>query len=274
MDQRDRYVPQNKASMNSPETKAATAIFTRSWSLYDLLTAHNYMFHREIYAEVKDLLAQRSDEGKYRLLDLGCGNARYLAPCLSHTSPAAYEGVDLSEAALAEARAYLAGLPSQILLTHGDLLEAVESTTETWDVIFTGFAIHHLSSEEKQRFFCAAGSRLSEHGWLILVDVVRAEGQDRESYLDGYLKFMREAWTEVPADQLEEACTHVRDHDYPECLSTLRQMAKTAGLSTCRLVSRHTQHHVLLFSRSISIPDHAEDLFEDFVGDSATDQVI
>jgi SAM-dependent methyltransferase len=260
--------------MNSPDATAPTAIFTRSWSLYDLLTAHNYMFHREIYAAVKDLLAQRSDEGKYRLLDLGCGNARYLAPCLTQTPPAGYEGVDLSAAALAEASAYLAGLPSQIMLTHGDLLKAVESTTENWDVIFTGFAIHHLSPDEKQRFFCAAGSRLPEHGWLILVDVVREEGQDRESYLDGYLKFMRETWTHVPPDQLEEACTHVRDHDYPECLSTLRQMAKTGGLNSCRVVSRHAQHHVILFSRSASIPDHAENLSEDFAVGPANDRVV
>jgi len=244
--------------MNSSLEPAPTAIFTRSWSLYDLLTTYNYMFHREIYAEVKDLLARRADGGKYRLLDLGCGNARYLAPCLAQTPPAAYEGVDLSPTALAEARTYLAGLSAQVVLTHGDLLEMVESASETWDVIFTGFAIHHLSSDEKQRFFHAAGHRLSGQGCLILVDVVREEGQDRESYLDGYLKFMRETWTEVPPDQLEEACIHVRDHDYPECLSTLKQMAEDAGLNSCTLVSRHAQHHVLLFSRPAPIAGSAE----------------
>lgn len=253
---------------------APTAIFTHSWSLYDLLTAHNYMFHREIYGEVKRLLSQRADGEKYRLLDLGCGNARYLAPCLDQTPPAIYEGVDLSPVALAEACTYLARLPGQIVLTQGDLLQMVESTTETWDVIFTGFAIHHLPSEEKQRFFRAAARSLSGQGWLILVDVVREEGQDRESYLDGYLKFMRETWTEVPAGQLEEACNHVRDHDYPECLSTLEQMAKAAGLNSCRPVSRHAQHHVLLFSRSAPIPDYPRNLLEDFAGGHAEDRAI
>lgn len=228
-----------------------TAIFTRSWSLYDLLTEYNYMFHREIYKGVEDLLKLRVDPGHYHLLDLGCGNARYLAPCLKQAAPAIYEGVDLSEAALAEARGYLEELPGQVILTCGDLLEAVESTGKTWDVIFTGFAIHHLMPDEKARFFRAAGRCLSEQGWLILVDVVRDENQDRESYLDGYLKFMRETWTEVPQHQLEEACTHVRDHDYPECLSTLRGMACEAGLHSSRLISRYAQHHTLLFSRSI-----------------------
>ncbi|SCY55749.1 class I SAM-dependent methyltransferase [Nitrosospira sp. Nsp13] len=233
--------------MTSPET---TAIFTRSWSLYDLLTEYNYMFHREIYRKIEDILKLRGDQGHYRLLDLGCGNARYLAPCLKQAVPVIYEGVDLSEAALAEASGYLAELPGQVFLTRGDLLEAIESTEKTWDVIFTGFAIHHLAPDEKARFFHAAGRCLAENGWLILVDVVREENQDRKSYLDGYLKFMRETWTKVPKDQLEEACAHVHDHDYPECLSTLREMASEAGLHSTQLISRYAQHHTLLFSRS------------------------
>jgi cyclopropane fatty-acyl-phospholipid synthase-like methyltransferase len=227
-----------------------TAIFTRSWSLYDLITEHNYMFHREIFSGVEELLKQRDDHKNYRLLDLGCGNARYLAPCLKRLPSKIYEGVDLSEAALAEAREYLAELPGQVILTHGDLVEAVESTDKTWDVIFSGFAIHHLMPEEKARFFRAAGKCLSEKGWLVMVDVVREENQDRESFLDGYLRFMREKWTKVPPDQLEEACSHVQDHDYPECLSTLAGMAKEAGLHSTRLVSQQAQHHTLLFARS------------------------
>jgi cyclopropane fatty-acyl-phospholipid synthase-like methyltransferase len=226
------------------------AIFTRSWSLYDLITEHNYMFHREIYAGVGELLRSRADRGEYRLLDLGCGNARYLAPCLKCYPPLMYEGVDLSETALAEAREYLAGLPVETSLTQGDLLQTIESTNQTWDVIFSGFAIHHLKLDEKAQFFRAAADCLSKEGWLILVDVVREENEDREGFLEGYLNFMRENWTSVPPEQLEEACAHVRDHDYPECLSTLRKMAGEAGLRSTRLISRHAQHHTLLFSRN------------------------
>ena len=61
------------------------------------------MYHQDIYARVEELLRLRNEPGQYRLLDLGCGNARYLAPCLKRFSPTIYEGVDLSEAALAEA---------------------------------------------------------------------------------------------------------------------------------------------------------------------------
>jgi len=235
--------------MNDAES---TAIFTRSWSLYDLITEHNYMFHREIYRSVEELMEHRDDRGSYRLLDLGCGNARYLAPYLKRFPPSMYEGVDLSQAALVEAREYLADLPGEVILARGELLEAIEATGKTWEVIFSGFAIHHLAPDEKARFFRAAGRCLSQKGWLIMVDVVREENQDRKTFLDEYLRFMREEWAEIPQDQLEEACTHVRDHDYPERLSTLSAMAQEAGLGPARVIGRQAQHHVLLFSRSAS----------------------
>lgn len=223
--------------------------FTRSWSLYDLITEHNYMFHREIYAGIAHLLKLRKSHGPYRMLDLGCGNARYLASCLMQDPPTHYEGVDLSESALAEARGYLKGLPCPVSLTQGDLLEAVESTEKRWDVIFAGFAVHHLMPPEKARFFRAAGRSLSDNGWLLMVDVVREAEQSREAFLEEYLRFMRENWKQIPRDELEDACAHVETCDYPENMAALLAMAKASGLHGCHVISQYGQHITLLFSR-------------------------
>lgn len=231
-------------------TSAETAtFFTRTWSVYDQIAEHNYMSHREIYAKVAELLKQRKDRKQYWLLDLGCGNARFLAPSLKQSPPALYQGVDLSEAALEEARNYLNELSCPVILTHSDLLEAAEATDNKWDVIFTGFALHHLTSEEKARFFQAAGRCLSDSGWLMMIDVIRKANQSREDYLQGYLRRMRERWTQIPPDQLETACEHVKAYDYPEYLSTLKEMAKDSGLNSSRVISRYGQHYAVLFSR-------------------------
>ena len=223
-------------------------LFARSWSLYDHITEHNYMFHQEIYDELAELLKQRHDAGQYRMLDLGCGNARYLVPALLKAMPAHYQGVDLSQVALDEAAGYLAELPS-VTLTHGDLLQAVESTSDTWDVIFTGYALHHLPAEDKARFFQAAARCLSPGGWLVMVDVVRQEEQSREHYLEGYLKFMRETWVKVPPEQLDEACAHVESYDFPETLSALDEMARVTGLNKSNVISRYGPHYTVMFSR-------------------------
>ena len=207
------------------------------------------MFHREIYAGIAHHLKLRKSHGPYRMLDLGCGNARYLAPCLMQDPPALYEGVDLSESALAEARGYLAGLSCPVSLKQGGLLEAAEATEKRWDVIFSGFAVHHLTPAEKARFFRAAGRGLSDGGWLLMVDVVREEDQSREVFLEGYLRFMRENWKKIPHAELESACAHVETCDYPENMATLIEMAKASGLHGSHVISQYGQHIALLFSR-------------------------
>ena len=62
------------------------------------------MCHQDIYdAGLRSFCGCVTSRDSIGLLDLGCGNARYLAPCLKRLPPAIYEGVDLSEAVLAEA---------------------------------------------------------------------------------------------------------------------------------------------------------------------------
>lgn len=223
-----------------------TSLFRKTWTLYDAISEKNYMFHREIYARVSDLLRQRRE---YSLLDLGCGNARFLAPCLHAHPPASYDGVDLSAVALEEAALKLSGLPN-MRWHETDMLESLRKEERCFDVIFSSFAIHHLRAEEKQELFHASERRLSPCGELIMVDVMREEGQSREHYLDGYLGNMRASWTAVPPDELELACAHVASFDFPETLADLTLMAETAGFSKPRVEARFAQHHVLVFSRA------------------------
>lgn len=205
------------------------------------------MFHREIYAHVTAMLSQRRASGPYSLLDLGCGNTRFIAPCLKATTPSRYAGVDLSEAALTEAREYLRGLDN-VALHHQDMLQALQATEASFDVIFSGYAVHHLDAKGKQDLFHACASKLAPGGQFILVDVVREEGQTREQYLEGYLNVMRTQWTAVRPDHLEEACDHVAAYDYPETFSDLKRMAAAASLTNVRLLDRFAQHHILVFS--------------------------
>lgn len=231
------------SAVNSDET----ALFRQAWTLYDTITAMNYMFHREIYALIADVLRQRHGGSPYSLLDLGCGNARFMAPCFQAAPPGRYDGVDLSAAALEEAREHLSSL-QQVTLHHQDMLQATRQVEAAFDVIFTSFAVHHLDAETKQQLFHACAARLVPGGALIMVDVVREEGQSREEYLESYLGTMRTRWTEVRPDHLEEACTHVAAFDFPETLSGLGRMAAEAGLSQTRLLQRHDQHHIIVFS--------------------------
>jgi len=235
--------------MPAPSTSDdETALFRTSWSLYDALSAKNYMFHREIYALVADMLSRRHAAGPYSLLDLGCGNTRFLASCLKVAPPSRYDGVDLSAAALDEARDHLQGLQNVVLHCR-DMLQAVREASMACDVIFTGFAVHHLDTEQKQQLFHACAAKLVPGGSFIMVDVVREEEQTREQYLEAYLHTMRTRWTAIRPADLDAACDHVAAYDFPESVLSLTRMAEAAEFRESRLVDRFEQHHVMVFTR-------------------------
>lgn len=222
-----------------------THLFRTAWSLYDALSEKNYMFHREIYALIASLLSQR---GSYRMLDLGCGNTRFLAPCLKAAPPARYEGVDLSQAALDEARSHLSGLEN-LTLSCQDMLQALrEQEKASLDILFSGFAVHHLDAEEKQQLFQAAAACLAPGGVFILVDIAREEGETRQQYLDTYLHTMRSHWTAIRPEDLDAACAHVAAYDFPETVADLTRMAAKAAFHEAALLGRFAQHHVMIFT--------------------------
>jgi SAM-dependent methyltransferase len=225
-----------------------TTIFRRSWSVYDAITAENYMFHRELYSEVAAILERRHGTGDYSVLDLGCGSARFLAPSLQSAPPVSYTGVDLSPVALTEAQDYLAGLGG-VSLHESDMVEFAAESVGGYDVIFSGFAMHHLNAAAKAALFSHCARALAPGGFFLLVDVLREEGQTREEYLDGYLGMMHGEWNAVAAEMIDEACDHVAAHDDPASLSELSEFATAAGLATVSLLAKHRQHHLIRFER-------------------------
>lgn len=227
-----------------------THLFRTSWSLYDALSERNYMFHREIYAIIAEMLCELRLQGDYSMLDLGCGNTRFLAPCLQAAPPMRYDGVDLSQAALDEAQSYLNGL-NNVTLHCQDMLEAVRGREKgSCNTIFSSYAVHHLDAKEKQELFHACAECLTPYGRFILVDIAREEGETREQYLETYIHTMRTQWTAVQPADMNAACAHVATYDFPETVADLIQMSQTAGFNTARLVNRYAQHHVLVFEKA------------------------
>jgi SAM-dependent methyltransferase len=226
-----------------------THLFRTSWGLYDALSEKNYMFHREIYSIIAAMLRERRQHGGYTMLDLGCGNTRFLAPCLRAAPPARYEGVDLSETALDEARGYLGGL-GNVTLRCQDMLEAMrEAAPESLDTVFSGYAVHHLDAEEKQQLFHACAASIAPGGRFILVDIARQEGETRQQYLDTYLHTMRTQWSAVRPEDMDAACAHVAAYDFPETVNDLTRMAAATSFRDIQLVDRFAQHHVLVFQK-------------------------
>jgi len=144
------------------------------------------------------------------VLDLGCGDGRLAGLVMAaRDSIASVVAVDRSEPMLAAARARFAGDPRVAVREH-DLVDPI-SALGSFDVIVSGFAIHHLEHPRKQALFAEATRMLRPGGLFANLEVVqcasellqrrfydaigRPDGdpEDRLAPIEPQLAWMREA---------------------------------------------------------------------------------
>lgn len=233
--------------MSEPSSPPTVAGFFDAWSIYDLVLDRNYILHDEIYRDLGQFLRGRLGGAPFTMLDLGCGSARHLAPVLRDLRVSAYTGWDLSEPALAQARRNLAPLGCPLDLRQGDLREALQQG-QRFDLVFSSFALHHLDTAGKARFFADSRACLAPGGLLVLIDTSLDPGQTRDQYVDAYTRWVREDWTALPAAAVRDIETHVRGSDFPETEAVLADLAARAGFGTPRRLCRHRWHGAWAFA--------------------------
>lgn len=106
-----------------------------------------------------------------RVLDLGCGDGRLGALVADHRpSVSQVVCVDRSEPMLALARARFTG-DGRFEVRAGDLGEPVMGLGR-FDVVVSGFAIHHLEDERKRTLFAEVAALLEPGGRFVNLEVV------------------------------------------------------------------------------------------------------
>lgn len=220
------------------------------WDIYQKVVAADYMFHREIGADVRRELRARIAGQPFSFLDLGCGDAATMVPVVKGLALKRYRGVDLSETALALANKNLATLPCPVELIHGDLSTALTEDTASYDVIYSSFALHHLPTHEKADFFRRAARRLDGAALLLLVDVIRKEDESLQAYHLHYCDWLRSSWTSLDTHEMDLACEHVVNNDLPEPFTVLQAQALAAGFGKTRQVACYNWHQVLCITRA------------------------
>jgi len=227
----------------------ATGSFFDTWDTYQKVVAGNYMFHKEIAAELQRLLRTHFNGRPFSILDLGCGDAATLAPLLDGLALKRYKGVDLSDAALALAAEHLGALPCPVELAHGHILAALAENV-THDVIYSSFVLHHLPTVQKAEFFQLAAQRLDKGGLLLLVDVMREEDESLEVYHERYCDWLRGSFSALNREEKDLICDHIVKNDLPDATSVLRAQARAAGLEAAFCSAYQGWHCLLSFTHA------------------------
>jgi SAM-dependent methyltransferase len=106
-----------------------------------------------------------------RVLDLGCGDGRLAALVLEARSDITEVVAVDSSAAMLERAAVRFASDDRVHLQTADLSEPLE-TTGTFDVVVSGFAIHHLEHDRKRHLFAEVAGRLRPGGLFANLEVV------------------------------------------------------------------------------------------------------
>jgi cyclopropane fatty-acyl-phospholipid synthase-like methyltransferase len=221
--------------------------FFHVWDTYARVVGGNYMFHQELGDALRAALVEHFQGRPFSMLDLGCGDAATLAPILEDFPVSSYRGADLSEAALAAARHNLSGLGCPVVLRHADMSDELAAEPAPVDAIYSSFALHHLSREQKAAFFRAASRRLAPDGVMLLVDVVREEDQPLDAYHLAYTRWLRATMTGLETAEHDAICEHILHNDFPEPWTAIEAMASEAGLRTVSVTAPQIWHRLMVF---------------------------
>lgn len=232
-------------------------LFNKRWKLYQKILSNNYMEHREIYDLLHKFL-NKYFQKNFSVLELGCGDASFTVQALANTNVAAYHGIDLSENALLIAQANMASTPYTKTFLQGDISarvsELVESQSNSFDVILTSFAFHHLSLEQKDVAMEQVFHLLNPGGVFVIIDMVCTEEESQKEYIQRYLKNVRQGWQNLTAQEVEMVASHICGEDLPETKNTLDSFAQSHGFTTCECLYSDSQDlsKILYFEKKSS----------------------
>ncbi|MCX7107988.1 MAG: class I SAM-dependent methyltransferase [Methylococcales bacterium] len=235
--------------MNTAVTEVGE--FFNAWAIYRKVLANNYMHHKEIYEAVTRLILEQWEARPFKLLDLGCGDASYIAEGLKGRAIELYTGFDLSDPALELAAKNIAPLGCKTDLVNIDFMEGMAQTKDHFDIIFTSYALHHLTKSEKAKFFQLAHSLLTENGLLLVIDLMREPNETLPVFLDNYCQGVREEWLQLDEQEMTAITQHIRHNDNPETVATLSALAEAESFSPASRLYKLPMHQFLCFKKII-----------------------
>ncbi|MFH7030732.1 MAG: class I SAM-dependent methyltransferase [Heteroscytonema crispum UTEX LB 1556] len=204
-------------------------MFNDQWNLYQKVLSNNYMEHREIYGVLHEFLVSYFQK-PFKMLELGCGDASFSVQALLNTTITCYQGIDLSEVALEIALNNMALINCETSFTQGDFSELVpelvKSQPHDFDAILASFTLHHLTLEQKDCIIGQLSRLVKAGGVFILIDVVRREAEDRDTYLKRYLDNLRQNWSALTSQEIAMVEDHIYSSDFQETQKILYELGR------------------------------------------------
>ncbi len=219
---------------NDYESFRPKEFFNEQWKIYQKVLDNNYMGHQEIYSILHGLLANYFQK-PFKMLDLGCGDASLTTQALLNTNIAFYHGIDLSVPALEIAKQNMSIIKCHTIFTKGDFSQSISEFIleehNRFDAILISFALHHLHLYQKCNLIEQLQTLLTQNGVLILIDLVRKQEEDRETYIKRYLQSVQKYWILLTSKEYSMVANHMSSSDFPETQQTYQEISQKYGFT-------------------------------------------
>jgi len=120
-----------------------------------------------------------------RAIDLGIGTGYFTKQFLDHFPNSRVLGIDGAQAMIDLAKARLTSLASRVQFLIGDFrkLQELAPGAGTIDIVFSAYALHHLSRPDKETVLRQVIELLVPGGWFVNADLIVADSLELESRL-------------------------------------------------------------------------------------------
>ena len=202
--------------------------FAKQADEYESLMARLVPYYREQSKIISDLLPD--DDRAYRVLDLGCGNG-ILSEVVFEKLPNSFiVGLDLTEGMLMAFKKKLSGHTGKFELRQADFRS--DSIGKGYDIVIAGLTLHHLTWEEREKFYMTICSALNHGGLFISRDIIIDEDPMVADYQYSHWKAFMKSQGEDP----EFWYSKHKEKDHPVTLSDHFAWLRQAGFSkvTCQ----------------------------------------
>jgi len=120
-----------------------------------------------------------------RTIDLGIGTGYFTERFVNQFPNSRVLGIDGAQAMIELANARLTSLASRVQFVIGDFrkLQELVPGAGTVDVVFSAYALHHLSRADKETVLRQVAELLVPGGWFVNADLIVADSPELESRL-------------------------------------------------------------------------------------------
>jgi tRNA (cmo5U34)-methyltransferase len=122
-----------------------------------------------------------------RAIDLGIGTGYFAERFLNHFPNSRVLGIDGAQAMVELAKERLKSLVSRIEFVIGDFrnIQQLVPDVGTIDLVFSAYALHHLSRPDKENVLRQVVELLRPGGWFVNADLIVADSLELENRLQG-----------------------------------------------------------------------------------------